>query len=131
MYTPWSLRTRKIWLYNDAVRGDFVLPPHRHLTPSSQSLSIGTGRYNGITRNKRKCVVCTQNVCESEYHFLLCCPLYKELRNKYNITSSWPNLNVFTKTMSNYSTLSTNKVAKFLHQAFILRKDKINILAAY
>ena len=32
--------------------------------------------------------------------------------------------------MSNYSTLSINNIAKFLHEAFILREDKINILAA-
>ena len=32
MYTPWSLRTRKIWLHNDVVRGDFLQPPHRHKT---------------------------------------------------------------------------------------------------
>ena len=24
MYTPWSLKTRKIWLHNDEVRGDFL-----------------------------------------------------------------------------------------------------------
>jgi len=30
MYTPWSLRTRKIWLHNDVVRGDFLQPPNRH-----------------------------------------------------------------------------------------------------
>jgi len=28
MYTPWSLRTRQIWLHNDVVRGDFLQPPH-------------------------------------------------------------------------------------------------------
>ena len=26
MYTPWSLNTRKIWLHNDVVRGDFLQP---------------------------------------------------------------------------------------------------------
>jgi len=34
MYTPWFLRTRKIWLHNNVVRGDFLQPPHRHLTPA-------------------------------------------------------------------------------------------------
>jgi len=29
-----SLRTRKIWLHNDVVRGDFLQPPLRHLTPA-------------------------------------------------------------------------------------------------
>ena len=30
MYTPWSLRTRKIWLHNDVVGGDFY---SRHAKP--------------------------------------------------------------------------------------------------
>jgi len=36
MYTPWSLRNKKIWLLNDVhvVRGDFLQPPHRHKTPN-------------------------------------------------------------------------------------------------
>jgi len=115
--------------YLDCINNDKRCKTLTRFRLSSHSLSIETGRYNGITRNERKCVVCTQNVCEPEYHFLLSCPLYKELRNKYNITSSWPNFNVFTNTMSNYSTLSINNVAKFLHEAFILREVKINILA--
>jgi len=36
MYSPWSLRTRKILLHNDVVRGDILQPPHRHLTPYLQ-----------------------------------------------------------------------------------------------
>jgi len=108
--------------YLDCINNDKRRKTLTRFRLSSHSLSIGTGRYNGITRNERKCVLCTQNVRESEYHFLLCCPLYKELRNKYNITSSWPNWNVFTKTMSDYSTPSINNVAKFLHEAFILRE---------
>ena len=59
------------------------------------------------------CVLCTQNESESEYHFLLCCPLYKELRTKYNITYSWPNLNMFTNIMSNYTASSVNDISKF------------------
>ena len=34
MFTPWSLRTRKIWQHNNVVRGDFKQPPHRHFTPA-------------------------------------------------------------------------------------------------
>ena len=34
MYTPWSLRTRKIWLHNDVVRDDILQSPHRHLIPA-------------------------------------------------------------------------------------------------
>ena len=49
----------------------------------SHHLEIENGRYNNIQRSERNCKLCTQNLVESEYHFLLCCPLYRELRTKY------------------------------------------------
>ena len=93
-------------------------------------MSIETGRYKGMSRHERKCVLCTQNVGESEYHFLLCCPLYKEIRNKYNITSPGQIWMCLLNICLIYSTISINNVATFWHEAFILREDKINILAA-
>jgi len=80
-------------LYLDNITNDKRRKTLTQFGLSLHCLFIETGKYNGTPRNKRKCVLCTQNVCESEYHCLLCCPLYKELRTKYNITSSWPNLN--------------------------------------
>jgi len=103
---------------NDKLRNTLI-----QFRLSSRCLFIETGRYNGTHRNERKCVLCTQNGCESEYHFLLCCPLYKELRTKYNITSSWPNLNRFTNIMSHYTASSVNGIIKFLREAFIKRKS--------
>jgi len=91
---------------------------------------IETGKNNGTHRNERKCVLCTQNVCESEYHVLLFCSLYKELRTKYNSTTSWPNLNMFTNIMSNYTASSVNDISNFLREAFTLRENQINIVAA-
>ena len=32
---------------------------------------------------------------ESEYNFLLYCPIYNDLRRKYNIRCNWPNLTRF------------------------------------
>ena len=92
-------------------------------------MSIETGRYDGKNRNERECILCIQSVCESEYHFFLCCPLHKVLRNMYNMTSFWPNFNVFTNTLSNYNTPLIVNLAK-LHEAFILRQDMSNISAA-
>jgi len=40
MYSLWSLRTRKIWLHNNVVRGDFLQPPHRHLIPIICKISV-------------------------------------------------------------------------------------------
>jgi len=69
-------------MYLDFINNDKRRKTLTRFRLSLHSLSIETGRYNGITRKERKCALCTQNVCESEYHILLGCPLYKKLRNK-------------------------------------------------
>jgi hypothetical protein len=56
----------------------------------SHTLAIETGRYTGTTRNQRICQLCTQNVVESEFHFLLCCSRYSDIRSKYFKLTSWP-----------------------------------------
>ena len=38
------------------------------------------GRYRGIDRNLRLCQFYNINFVEDEYHFLLVCPLFNELR---------------------------------------------------
>ena len=50
---------------------------------SSHKLEIERGRYRNIPRPERKCKFCTQDVIENEYHFLLTCPIYADLRKKY------------------------------------------------
>jgi len=50
-----------IIITNDKLRNTLT-----QFTLRSHCLFIETGRYNGTPRNERKCVLCTQNVCESE-----------------------------------------------------------------
>ncbi len=50
---------------------------------SSHDLFVETGRYSNINRQERLCQVCDLNDVEDEYHFLLVCPLYSDLRRKY------------------------------------------------
>ena len=59
---------------------------------SSHRLEIERGRYFDIDRTERKCKNCTQNTIENEYHFLLVCPLYQDLRRKFlkAYYCSWP-----------------------------------------
>jgi hypothetical protein len=47
---------------------------------SAHSLFIEEGRYRNIPRNERVCTRCNMGVIENEYHFLLICPLYRDLR---------------------------------------------------
>jgi len=96
---------------------------------SSHCLEIEVGRYNRIPREERKCKLCNQNVCESEYHFLLCCPLYNDLRIKYNIRTSWPTISKYISMMSCSNVLKLKTIANFLTEAFKLRSEKVNSLA--
>ena len=53
---------------------------------SSHVLNIEMGRRNGILLGDRLCAFCENNgivVIEDEYHFLLHCPRYNTIREKY------------------------------------------------
>ena len=52
---------------------------------SSHQLRIETGRYslNRVDREKRICTLCNKSDIEDEYHFVLVCPVYSILRQKY------------------------------------------------
>ena len=50
---------------------------------SSHGLLIQTGGHIGIERQNRKCNFCNTNDLEDEYHFVLICPLYDDIRSNY------------------------------------------------
>ena len=63
----------------------------RYLSRSSRSifsqfrtgilpLRIETGRYNNVPLQDRLCVYCQEEEIEDEFHFLLECPLYTDMR---------------------------------------------------
>ena len=92
---------------------------------SSHDLAIEKGRHTNIPRENRKCTKCTMNCIESEYHFLLVCPVYRELRIKYfkPYYCHWPTLHKFESLMSIESPQSLNNVSKFIYHAMKLRKN--------
>ena len=49
----------------------------------SHNLNIERGRYSNIERHNRICTFCNLNEIEDEYHFILKCPLYNDIRSKY------------------------------------------------
>ena len=64
---------------------------------SSHRLEIERGRYRNtcIPKTDRLCRFCSMNTIENEYHFLLICPLYTDLRRSYlkPYYCHWPTLN--------------------------------------
>ena len=66
--------------YLDCVNNNNYRITMTRLRCSSHHLLIEEGRYNNILRENKICKMCNWNVIENEYHFILICPLYRQLR---------------------------------------------------
>ena len=86
---------------------------------SCHNLEIETGRYLNIPRSERICTHCNMNVIESEYHFLLVCPKYYEIRKRYlkKYYCHWPSILKFNALMSSISTKTINSLSKYVFVA--------------
>ena len=50
---------------------------------SSHKLFIETGRYIGVNRDDRICHKCNTGIIEDEFHFIIHCPFYANVRRQY------------------------------------------------
>ena len=84
---------------------------------SAHSLRILTGRYSRqrLPRNKRICLCCNTREIECEFHFILICPCYQQLRRIY----------------SNQYYFNRPSVFKFIQLLQIENKDDLCKLAIY
>ena len=86
---------------------------------SAHSLAVEEGRYRNIERAERKCIFCPLNIIEDEYHFLLVCPFYREIRKSClpNYYCRWPSKQKFIRLLQSSQTGTINKLAKYLFLA--------------
>ena len=49
----------------------------------AHKLNLEFGRHRNVERSERKCRLCNLNEIEDEYHFILQCPLYNDIRMKF------------------------------------------------
>lgn len=104
-------------------------PLHRgalsKLRCSSHKLAIEEGRFRNIDKQDRKCIYCRMNVIENEYHFVLVCPFYRELRMSIlpNYFCSWPSIVKFKQLMKCNQTGLTKRLARFVYLAYCKRKN--------
>lgn len=91
---------------------------------SSHNLAIETGRYDATPRDERVCVYCNMNAIENEYHFLLACPFYNDIRRKYlsPYYCRWPTINKFKSLMQNTNKQAIKKLSQFLYFANVRRE---------
>lgn len=68
------------------------------------------------------------NSIENEYHFLLICPLYTDLRRNYlkQYYCHWPTLNKFDKLMTSNNKKEILNLSKFIYFATKLRDNTDN-----
>ncbi len=87
---------------------------------SAHDLEIERGRHVNIDRADRICSYCNQNAIESEFHFLLVCTHYSDLRRKYlpAYFCNWPTLNKFDMLMSSTSKQITRGLSKYILYGF-------------
>jgi hypothetical protein len=97
---------------------------------SSHCLRVETERYNAnrLDRNERHCVFCDKPDIEDEYHFVLVCSLYVDLRKKYigNYYYKRPSVYKFVELMSSNKAVEILKLSKYVFEAFDIRKDALH-----
>ena len=110
---------------------DVTIPCHRRalsrLRCSNHSLHIESGRFNNIDVNNRICQLCDTDEIEDEYHFVLVCPLFIDIRNhlpqQYTVNSS---RDKFHSLMSSDKTTTIKSLAFYVYNAFSRRDLFLN-----
>ena len=96
---------------------------------SSHKLRIETGGYKQqrTDRSFRKCQLCNSQDLEDEYHSLLICPLYSDIRKKY-ISNSYfirPSMYKFVYLISSTDTYIQKKLGRYIDESIKFRKSLI------
>ena len=88
-----------------------------------QSISLDLCKLAEKIKNNTICLNCNSRFIENEYHFLLVCPKYSDLRNKYlkRYYYTWPSLKKFTNLMSVKSKTIVKNLSKFIYYASLSR----------
>ena len=91
---------------------------------SSHYLAIERGRYANIARNERICIFCNGHLVESEYHFILACPFYRELGQRFlkPYYGHWPTLHKFDDLMCKCNKNVILNLSKIIYFAFKSRQ---------
>ena len=119
----------KLEKYVECISNDMLRSQLAALRLSAHNLEIERGRHLDVPRENRKCRLCSMGMVESEYHFILVCPLYSELRRAFLTRSAWPSVAKFINIMSSDSTRFLIKLARFIKSANATRAQALSALA--
>ena len=96
---------------------------------SAHNLMVETGRHNNIPYEHRLCPICNTQIVEDEYHFVMICPLYSDLRKQYitQLNNSTPTYQLCYQ-LFNSDEATVLKLSKFIYFAIKIRSDNIKRL---
>ena len=83
--------------------------------------------YTLIDRDQRKCILCNLNDIEDEFHFVLKCPYYNDVRNALipNYYRIRPNMFKFIKLLNSSNKTVLRKLAMYCLTCFKIRENVI------
>ena len=121
-----SLSNNRLYRHLNDKRNNYLFSlPNNHIRTaitrlrlSSHSLNVERGRWKKIEYADRKCNVCED--IDDEYHFVVCCPRFHNLRIKYLPKSLYinPSMYKFTQFLNSQDLYKIKRLGLFLHLAF-------------
>jgi hypothetical protein len=87
-------------------------------------IRIETGRYRGEAVDDRICTMCSLDCIEDEYHFLLHCTDYFNLKSEFFTSigcNPMPNLDCINFILTHFP----RQTVKFIHSAYVYRHSLI------
>ena len=116
-----SLETANYLKLNIPIKYQIALSK---LRCSIHKLKVETGRHESIAYEQRLCTLCNYNLVEDEFHFVMICPIYENLRS-----TLMPILGNRDRNVENFYALfngnyhETLNLAKFIFYAFHFRSN--------
>ena len=114
------------YISNDKLRTELAA-----LRLSAHNLDIERGRHINVPRENRVCRLCSMSMIESEFHFMVVCPRYNDIRREFLPRTAWPSITKFIAIMSSYSQIFLLKLSKFIMSANTLRSQALEELAVF
>ena len=89
-------------------------------------LKVNEGRWMGIELGLRRCVICNKGI-EDEYHFILICDLYQDIRRIYlpSIYHHEPNMYKFSMLLNSKCELLINNLCRYICRSYQLRGERL------
>ena len=86
-------------------------------------MAIERGSHQNLERRLRKFIHCDVNEIEGEFHFVIVCPIYTYLRNKYinKYYTNRPSMSKFVQPLNSTNVKTLNNLAIFCIKAFKVR----------